>query len=282
MVKKNLMACQHQLFKAMTDLKNGKIFLKQHDATNLLKPTATLSEDQQLIIYQNSIKMARMGLLADTYTVCRRLTGEDFFQAMTEIYVCQTPSYQADIHAYGASFSTFIADFQPAACLPYLADVAALEWAYTQALLSADQEPSQPDLLQNLTESQQSSLKITLPEGSSLIISPYPIVQIWSLHQENFPENVEINWNDGDIKILVWRQGMDVRMDLLSDAEWYLLTCLKKEPTLATLAEDWTTQINESWREFYPPSTSIPALDICLAKSLLKGWIRFKVQENQI
>jgi Putative DNA-binding domain len=80
-------------------------------------------------VYRNNVYSGLIDVLAGRVPVVARLVGEEFFRAMARLYVEREPPASAVLIRYGASFPNFITDFPPAASVPYLADMAALEWA---------------------------------------------------------------------------------------------------------------------------------------------------------
>ncbi len=62
------------------------------------------------------------------YPVCCQLVGEIFFNATALSFINQCPCLSPDLGDYGKQFPDFIANFEPVKHLPYLSDVAHLEW----------------------------------------------------------------------------------------------------------------------------------------------------------
>lgn len=89
-------------------------------------------------VYRNNVIFSLIDALADSFPVVQMLVGETFFRAMAREFAYQYPPRSPVLAQYGADFPGFIGDFQPAASLPYLADVARLEYAYIQAYHAAD------------------------------------------------------------------------------------------------------------------------------------------------
>lgn len=200
-----------------------------------------LSAQQRLAIYRDSFTVSLMNTLADTYDVCRKLVGDEFFRAMARVYVQQTPSDSPNIMDYGASFADFVAQFPPATSVVYLGDVARLEWAWHNALHGADYNPLDISSLVCLDESQYPQLVFQLPPDSELIASDYPIHRIWAVNQANYPEE-EVDLNGGAVKLFVWRKEFDTRIDPLSSEEWRLLSYFKAGLSLGELCQDAMTQ----------------------------------------
>ena len=76
--------------------------------------------------------------LSANYPATRRIVGEEFFAAMARAYVGRNPPRSPMMFDYGADFSNFVARFEPADWVPYLADVARLERAWLEAYHAAD------------------------------------------------------------------------------------------------------------------------------------------------
>src|SRR5450830_2078243 len=75
-------------------------------------------------VYRNNVHGSLINALASAYPVTLQLVGDEFFRAMAGCYVQANPPSSPVISAYGATFSSFIQGFEPAASVPYLADVA--------------------------------------------------------------------------------------------------------------------------------------------------------------
>src|SRR5206468_8947753 len=76
--------------------------------------------------------------LGATYRVVRDLTGVPFFNTAVDAFVLVRPSTGGDLNVYGDAFASFLATYPHAARLPYLADVARLEWSMDEAHRAAD------------------------------------------------------------------------------------------------------------------------------------------------
>ncbi len=64
-------------------------------------------------IYRNNIQINRINALRIAYPSIDSLLGTEFFDAMSLIYVQQSPASHANLHEEGADFPQFIAHFPP-------------------------------------------------------------------------------------------------------------------------------------------------------------------------
>lgn len=91
-----------------------------------------------LRVYVNTSLKGRVDALAANYPTVRQMVGEDWFAAAALAFVEETPDASPVLAAFGRSFSDWLSRFPPAADLPFLAPVAKLDRAWTEAHLAAD------------------------------------------------------------------------------------------------------------------------------------------------
>ena len=111
---------------------------KNEDIVQTIKSHSHLTANNRLDIYRGSIIGNLQKALIDIYPVCRKLVGETFYIAMINEYIKCSPSQSFDLACYGCDLPNFIANFEPAKVLPYLPDVARLEWAWHDVYSARD------------------------------------------------------------------------------------------------------------------------------------------------
>jgi hypothetical protein len=95
-----------------------------------IQPSLKLAAADHLEIYRGSIFGTLTKALAETYPVCRQLVGDLCFDQITTLFIQKFPSVSPDLYEYGEEFPTFLASLDPLQSLPYLPDVARLEWVW--------------------------------------------------------------------------------------------------------------------------------------------------------
>lgn len=135
-------------------------------------------------VYRNNVLSSLLDALASSYPVLCQLVGDEFFRAMAQVYVQQSPPRSPLLVNYGADFADFIASFAPASSLPYLADVARLEMLRVQAYHAADCAPvSVAQLAEVMAEPEHlQSLRVQLQPALAVLFSPYALVSLWAAH----------------------------------------------------------------------------------------------------
>lgn len=250
---KNLLDFQKNMAKA----------LKQKDSQGEpgLESHAHRSLQQSIYIYRNSMRAALLAVLADTYSVCQKIVGVDFFRAMALLYIDETDSVSPNINDYGASFSEFIAQFPHTQSLGYLADVAGLEWLLHQTHFGEDFQALPVSELIKLNEKQYEQIIFSMPVNSYLLASDYPLYRIWEFNQNEYSEEEVLTLDaQSEEKLLIWRPQFNPEILVLNDLEWQVLSALKSELTLRELCEQFASQAN----------LNIPKL---LGEFVNNGWV---------
>jgi len=194
-----------------------------------MRSTEHLSFDRGLSAYQGSIVGKLSRALEDIYPVCYRLVGAQFFTAMARQYICRHPSQSPDLGDYGEQLPEFIAAFEPAASLPYLPDVARLEWYWHRIFNSADQPDLDLAALGQVPQDRWPELVLKLPGNSVLMTSPYPVHRIWQVNQTDASTTETVDLNEGEVNLFLWRDQYETRIDLPNAAEWQLLQAIASD-----------------------------------------------------
>jgi hypothetical protein len=234
---------------------------EQADILAAMHDAARLSPAQQLAVYRSSLTAGMARALADTYPVCQRLVGENFFLALATSFIHTHPSRSPDLNDYGADFANFLRDFEPAKSLPYLPDVARLEWLWQSVFTARNTRPLTLAALARLSEARRERLKLRLLPASGLLASPFPVHRIWAVNQDAYAGDPTVDLAEGGVRLMVWRTDMSMRMQTLNAAEWALLEAIGAGQTLTAVCR----QISEGF-----PQTELAAL---LAGAIAPGWM---------
>jgi hypothetical protein len=234
---------------------------KQHPVLASIAGTRKLSAKEHFDIYRSSIFGGLLKSLTDIYPVCKTLVGDLFFDAMTLAYIRRTPSRQPDLNHYGDDFPEFISEFRPASELPYLPDMARLEWAWHRAYWAADHRPLDPGSIASMPEEQQGEIVFRLPPSATLLESNYPLLHIRNVALDETEDKlVDLDQENG-LRLMIWREDLELRMAPLTNAEWQLL-CLFHQGI----------QFQEVCAHFNETPTSLP-LNKLLLNVFHYGWL---------
>ena len=138
-------------------------------------------------LYRGNLVVTWDKVLSAAFPVVRALVGDEFFSALARAHGLAQPSLDPDLNRYGATFAAFLADFPHVAELPYLADMARLEWLLHRAHYAAAAAGIDAAALSALAPDQLDSTRARLHPACSAFASPWSVVPLWLAHQPDGP-----------------------------------------------------------------------------------------------
>lgn len=203
-------------------------------AVALLRPSATVAAERRLQVYRNNHLASLEAALAAVYPVIARLVGEAFFAQLARAYAQRHPSLSGNLHGFGAQLGAFLRAQEGLGALPYLADVAALEWAAHEVYHEGDGEPVDPAALAAVPEAAQPRLRLHLQLASRFVDSAWPVLAIWQANQPGALDAAEgVSLDAGGVHLLVARREFEVEFRVLGAAEARWLRALGEGRPLA-------------------------------------------------
>ncbi|HUN92565.1 MAG TPA: DNA-binding domain-containing protein [Burkholderiaceae bacterium] len=177
---------------------------------------------RRLALYRGNVIVHATRALQAAFPVSRRIVGADFFDALAGAFWRAQPATDGDLNEYGATLADFIASFPPASTLPYLADVARLEWLVHRSHFAAD--AARLDLAMLASHPRPDEARMPLHPASALLRTGHPAASIWLAHSTAEDDEAALDgaWRDGPQRILVARPGEAVEVHSLDAAtfEW--------------------------------------------------------------
>ncbi|HSV19451.1 MAG TPA: DNA-binding domain-containing protein [Casimicrobiaceae bacterium] len=215
---------------------------------------------QRLAFYRGNVQANAHKALRNAFPVCERVVGEAFFEGMSHRFAAAVPSCSGDLNAYGAPFPAFVRGFAPAASLPYLPDVAALEWCVHRAHYAANRPPADLRVLAGVSAERYADLRVVLHPAVALLTTQSAAVRIWQAHQPGQGEVSDVDPAAGPDRALVYRPHFRVEVAALDHAPYAFL-----EACAAGASLDEATR-------------AASALDGAFAlETPLVGWVRDRV-----
>ncbi len=102
---------------------------------------AGLAAQPGFAVYRNTVLKGAIDAIEANYPAVARLVGGEWMRAAAAVFVRAEPPVEPSLLRYGAGFPDWLSTFPPAADLPWLADVARLDRAWTEAHVAADEPP---------------------------------------------------------------------------------------------------------------------------------------------
>lgn len=177
-------------------------------------------------VYRNTAIKGRIDALEANYPTVSQMVGSDWFRAAAREFVEAQPGDDPVLAAYGEGFADWLARFEPAREMAYLAPAARLDRAWTEAHLAPDARA--------LDARQAAALGLALT-GAPARLHPsarlfwfdWTAPSLWLAHRD--PQSgAELAWRAQPEGLLVHRPDAEVRARRLSRAEWAFLDAGRK------------------------------------------------------
>jgi hypothetical protein len=178
-----------------------------------LDPAALLS------IYRNNTVISLTEALATTFPVVVRLVDRRFFDFAADSFIKDNLPTSRCLSEYGRNFPAFLSVFTPAAGLPYLPEVAELEWLISRLRVAEPLPPISVSALLEIVEFDFERIVFHIDPTIGYFVSRFPVDSIWMDNQPDAP-SVALSPRTGDVHLEVHaHQG--VRLGRLDPAVWH-------------------------------------------------------------
>lgn len=205
-----------------------------------------------LAVYRNTAARGTVEALRATFSTVNQLLGEDGFTQVALHYRDGEPPASSVLSDYGSGFPEYLASQPWTSELPYLADVARLDWLWLESFLAgnADTVPITPE--------HQS--RVMLHPATRFVRLATPALTIWQAHRgpHGFDE-LEPDWCEEHA--LFTRPGLEVRAHLIDAACHQLL--------MACTAPARVDECVAAVAEAHPQSNVPELLQSCVAAGAL-------------
>ena len=198
-----------------------------------------LNAHARLGIYRNTCASVLATALRLAFPAVQHLVGPEFFEGAAGLFVAQTPPRSAWLDEYGAEFPDFLHRLPQAASVPYLADVACLEWHVNLVLHAPDAPPLDIARLTALDEAGQAELRFQSHPAVRLLRCEFPADVIWRAVLERDDRAMEaVNLADGPVWLLVHRTRSGIDVVRLGECEWRFTAALFSGKSLSAALEE--------------------------------------------
>lgn len=199
-----------------------------------MEPASKSNRDLAAItVYRNTVTKGFIDALAANYPTVFKLVGEEWFAAAALHFVRRAPAPTPVLAEYGKDFAGFLEHFAPAQELPYLCEVAKIDWLRIESYLAPDAPILQPTALQVPGE-QLLETRLRLHPATRLCRVGHSAASIW-LHNHADNAAAELHISDTHEHALIVRHH-DVTVMALSVIEYEFTNDIDHGATLGEAA----------------------------------------------
>jgi hypothetical protein len=190
-------------------------------------------------IYREAYRLRLAEALAADYPALQALLGAEAFADLAYAYAESRPSSYYSIRWVGTRLAEFLRD------RPDLADLAAFEWALSEAFDAADATPLDAEALRALPTEQWPEMRLLFHPSLRPVTLYHNAPELWRAANERRPlpalaaETEARNW-------VVWRRGLAVYYRPLSDWEAWALDAASHGAVFADWCEGLTLCLNDA------------------------------------
>jgi Putative DNA-binding domain len=222
--------------------------LLAEDPPSAAPEIARLVAQPGFAVYRNTVLRGCIDALQANFPAVVRLVGEEWFRAAASVYVRRELPQAPTLLTYGQTFADFLARFEPAVELPYLAAVARVDRLWCEAHVAADDDVLEPAELARLAPNDMG--RVTLrPHAAArwAWCDVHPSYTLWSRNRDPAADfDAEIDWR-GEGTLLTRPQGA-VKHQMLSRAGAAFLSACAEGQSIgraaaAALEDDATTDL---------------------------------------
>lgn len=179
----------------------------------------------RLGIYRSTALSGLCEALRLSYPVTERVVGNDFFEQTALAFVRQAPPVEPVLARYSADFPEFLQSLPALAELPYVADIARLDWAVDQAGLAP---PGHRATGRSHTLAiERGAAAITLAPSLRLLRLETAIRDIWlCLRAGDEDALAGLDWRGGPQWLAIHHRDDDVAVTALTPGCWQLCDAL--------------------------------------------------------
>ena len=196
-----------------------------------------LSPARRFNVYRNNFRSSIIDALAAIYPAVEQLVGREFFGFLADRYIRANPSRSGNLLCMGNAMADFLKRFHAVSQLPYLADVARLDWAYHTVFHASAAALFDTNALEQFAAKEYPKLRFDLGPACRLVCSTYPIFRIWKVNQEHYDGDKVVNLDDGPESVLVVRPELDVEVWRLDSVDAAFLGSLANGNNLGEAVE---------------------------------------------
>jgi hypothetical protein len=185
-----------------------------------------------LDIYRNNTRSVFRAALELIFPVVLKRVGDDYFHQLAFHYRAQFPSRSGDLHWVGRDFPGFLAAHLRDTDYEWLADLARLEWARSEASVATELPAVSVEVLAGFAPHEFEHVTFGLQPSLRLVASPYPIFSVWQANQHDNapPMDQSIGSEYGLIRI----RDDTVEVQTLAPDLYTFLSALNSGATLGT------------------------------------------------
>jgi len=198
--------------------------------------SAKASAPRRLAIYYDAYRLRLLEALDSNYPVLHAWTGDDEFEQLGLAYLEAHPSKHFSIRYFGHRLTEYLASAGTYRDKPYLSEMAALEWAMSEAFDAPDSPIAGVDTMASILPEAWPEMRMTLHASVRRLDLRWNVPAIWKTVKEQ-QASVEPAAGEWPEPWLVWRQDLGIFFRPLSVDEAWAIDAVRAGENFASICE---------------------------------------------
>jgi len=237
----------------------GCVLAGSHDMAGQVVSTADASAEERVGIYVDAYRLRLLEILDDNYPGLRALVGDEEFDRLGRSYIDAHPSTHPSVRWFSRHLEEFLKTHEPYTGHPYLAEMAAFEWAQSMVFDAADEAQVAIEAMAAVPPDRWPSLSFRFHPAVQLLSLSWNVPPFWQAVDQD-AEPPELAASPEPVSWLLWRAELATHWRSLGADEAWALAAASTGRTFAELCEGLGRWHDES-------SVALAAA------SLLKRWL---------
>lgn len=205
--------------------------------------TAKVDADTRLRIYADGYRLRLIEALDTDYPGLHSLAGDEEFDRLTRAYIDAQPSTFRSLRWFGNRLSDFLRTTKPYSGYPVFAEMAAFEWAMSDAFDAADSAVATIGDMAAIPPAAWPELTFALHASMQRLDLRWNVPTVWGAISAG-EEPPALEANDHPIAWLIWRRDLLTYFRSLSVDEAWAVDTMQRGETFAVLCEGLTEWID--------------------------------------
>lgn len=210
-----------------------------------LCPPPRGSIDDRVAIYAHGFYGRLEETLANDYSTLAAVLGESKFNTVCRKYIDAYPSYHYSLNSFGQHFSQFLLETPAFRKKTYLSEIAAFEWAESEAIVRPNAELLSESDLRDLAPKAWPKLRLYLHPSSQILCMHWNSLALIEAVRRGLAIPQPRKLKNPQF-VLIWRRQLEVHSYKLDHLEQTLLQAIQSQATFMELCEQLSHKIPET------------------------------------
>jgi hypothetical protein len=182
-------------------------------------------------LYRNNVRSAHVGTLAAIFPAVQALVGEDYFDGLATQFARSFPPRGAVLASYGIGFPSYVASRPELRHVPFLPDVAQLEWVMNEAFHAHSSFSPTPEEAARILAHAEGELRLALRPSVRLLAASAPVREIRLAALAGDAEAIQC-LDETEQFLLIFRPAGEVAVERIAAGEFTFLFVLATKGTV--------------------------------------------------